>query len=64
MYLKVYLLRYTAGYFHIGPKKYSWQERFPIHEIGKIDVGSGFGTGKNVFRIGRNTFYNQKNKIR
>jgi hypothetical protein len=44
-------------------KKYSWRERFPIHEIGRIDGGRGFRTGKNVFRIGRNTFYNQKNKI-
>jgi hypothetical protein len=40
-----------------------WQERFPIHEIGRIDGGRGFQTGKNVFRIGRKTFYDWKNKI-
>ncbi len=40
-----------------------WQERFPIHEIRRIDGGRGFRTGKNVFRIGGNTFYNWKNKI-
>jgi hypothetical protein len=28
-----------------------------------MDGGRGFRTGKNVFRIGGNTFYNQKNKI-
>jgi hypothetical protein len=36
---------------------------FLIHEIGRIDGGRGFQTGKNVFRIGGNTFYDQKNKI-
>ncbi len=41
-------------------KKYWWQERFPIHEIGRIDGGGGFWTGKNVFRIGGNTFHDQK----
>jgi hypothetical protein len=40
-----------------------WREHFPIHEIGRIDGGRGFRTGKNVFRIGWNTFYDQKNKI-
>jgi hypothetical protein len=40
-----------------------WQKCFPIHEIGRIDGGRGFRTGKNVFRIGGNTFYDQKNKI-
>ena len=34
-----------------------------IHEIGRIDGGRGFRTGKNMFRIGRNTFYDWKNKI-
>jgi hypothetical protein len=34
-----------------------------IHEIGTIDGGRGFQTGKNEFRIGGNTFYVQKNKI-
>jgi hypothetical protein len=34
-----------------------------IHEIGRIDGGRGFQTRKNVFRIGWNTFYGQKNKI-
>jgi hypothetical protein len=36
---------------------------FPIHEIGRIDGGRGFRTGRNVLRIGGNTFYNRKNKI-
>jgi hypothetical protein len=36
---------------------------FPVHEIGRIDGGRGFRTGKNVFRIGGNTFYDRKNKI-
>ncbi len=63
MYLLVYLQRYTTGYFHGGPKKYWWREHFPIHEIGRIDGGRGFQTGKHVFRIGRNTFYDRKNKI-
>jgi hypothetical protein len=40
-----------------------WQKCFLIHEIGRIDGGRGFRTGKNVFRIGGNTFYDQKNKI-
>jgi hypothetical protein len=40
-----------------------WRECFPIHEIGRIDGGRGFRTGKNVFRIGGNTFYDRKNKI-
>jgi hypothetical protein len=40
-----------------------WWERFPIHEIGRIDGGRGFRTEKNVFTIGGNTFYDRKNKI-
>jgi hypothetical protein len=36
---------------------------FSIHEIGRIDGGRGFQTGKNVFRIGGNTFYDRRNKI-
>ncbi len=40
-----------------------WREGFLVHEIGKINGGRGFQTGKNVFRIGRNTFYDRKNKI-
>jgi hypothetical protein len=40
-----------------------WRERFPIHEIGRIDGRRGFQTKKNVFRIGGNTFYDRKNKI-
>ncbi len=44
-------------------KKYWWRESFPIHEIGRIDGGRGFRTRGNVFRIGGNTFYDQKNKI-
>jgi hypothetical protein len=40
-----------------------WRKRFPTHEIGRIDGGRGFQTGKNVFRIGRNTFYDRENKI-
>ncbi len=63
IYLEVYLLRYTTGYFHGWPKKYWWRERFPIHEIRRIDGGRGFRTRKNVFRIGENTFYNRKNEI-
>ncbi len=39
------------------------QERFSIHEIGRIDGGRGFRTGGNVLQIGGNTFYDQKNKI-
>ncbi len=53
----------STVYLHGGPKKYWWRECFSIHEIGRIDGGRGFQTGKNVFRIGRNTFYDQKNKI-
>jgi hypothetical protein len=34
-----------------------------INEIGRIDGGRGFQTGENVFRIGRNTFYDRKNEI-
>jgi hypothetical protein len=52
-----------TAYFHGRPKKYSWRERFPIHEIGGIDGRRGFQTRGNVFRIGRNTFYDRKNKI-
>jgi hypothetical protein len=40
-----------------------WRERFLIHEIRRIDGRRGFQTGKNVFKIGRNTFYDRKNKI-
>jgi hypothetical protein len=40
-----------------------WREHFPIHIIGRIDGGRGFLTGKKVFRIGGNTFYDRKNKI-
>jgi hypothetical protein len=50
-------------YFPSGPKKNWWWESFLIHEIGRIDGGRGFQTGGNMFRIGRNTFYDQKNKI-
>jgi hypothetical protein len=39
------------------------REHFLIHEFGRIYGGRGFETGKNVFRIGGNTFYDQKNKI-
>jgi hypothetical protein len=38
-------------------------ELFPIYEIGRIDGGRGFQTGKNGFKIGGNTFYNWKHKI-
>jgi hypothetical protein len=31
--------------------------------MGRIDGKRGFQIGKNVLRIGRNTFYDQKNKI-
>jgi hypothetical protein len=34
-----------------------------IHEIGRREGGRGFQTGKNVFRIGGNTFYDRKSKI-
>ncbi len=61
--LNVYVLRCTTGYFHGVPKKYSWRERFPIQEIGRIDGGRGFRTKKDVFRIGGNAFYDRKNKI-
>jgi hypothetical protein len=40
-----------------------WRKCFPIHEIGRIDGGRGFRTGKKGFRIGGNTFYDRKNKI-
>ncbi len=53
-----------TGYFHGGLKQYWWRERFPIHEIRRIDGGRGFQTRKNVFRIGGNTFYNRKRKFR
>jgi hypothetical protein len=46
-----------------GPKKSSWRESVLIHEIRRIDGGRGFQTGGNVFLIGGNTFYDQKNKI-
>jgi hypothetical protein len=39
------------------------REHFLIHKIGRIYGGRGFRTGKNMFRIGRNTFYDWKNKI-
>jgi hypothetical protein len=39
------------------------RECFLIHEIGRIDGRRGFRTGGNVFQIGGNTFYDQKNKI-
>jgi hypothetical protein len=34
-----------------------------MHEIGRIDGGRGFRTGRNVLKIGRNKFYDWKNKI-
>jgi hypothetical protein len=40
-----------------------WWKCFPIHEIGRIDGERGFQTGKKVFGIGGNTFYDRKNKI-
>ncbi len=42
MYHQVYLLGYSTGYFHGEQKTYSWQERFPIHEIGRINGGRRF----------------------
>jgi hypothetical protein len=57
------MLRFTPRYLFDGPIKYSWQEHFLIHEIGRIDGRRGFQTGGNVFQIGGNTFYNRKNKI-
>jgi hypothetical protein len=39
------------------------RERFPIHEIGRIDGGRGFQTDRKVLRIGGNTFYDGKIKI-
>jgi hypothetical protein len=39
------------------------RERFPVHEIGRIDGRRGFRTRKKVFRIRGNTFYDRKNKI-
>ncbi len=59
----VYRLRYTPGYFFGGPKQYWWQEHFPVNKIGRIGGGRGFQNRGNMFRIGRNTFYDQKNKI-
>jgi hypothetical protein len=44
-----------------GPKKR--QERFPMHEIRRIDGGRGIRTSGNVLPIGRNKFYNWKNEI-
>jgi hypothetical protein len=44
-------------------KKNKRRERFPIHEIGRIDGGRVFRTGGNVLQIGGNAFYNWKNKI-
>jgi hypothetical protein len=52
-----------TGYSCARPKIWSCQKCFPIHEIGRIDGGRGFRTGKNMFRIGGNTFYDRKNKI-
>jgi hypothetical protein len=34
-----------------------------MHEIRRIDGGRIFQTGRNVFQIGGNTFYDQKNEI-
>jgi hypothetical protein len=34
-----------------------------MHEIRRIDGGRGFRTSRNVLRIGRNKFYDQKNEI-
>jgi hypothetical protein len=34
-----------------------------MHEIRRIDGRRGFRTSGNVLRIGRNTFYDQKNEI-
>ncbi len=49
---------------HFGrQKKNKKREHFPIHEIGRIDGKRGFRTGRNVFQIGGNTFYDRKNKI-
>jgi hypothetical protein len=50
-------------HFFCGPKKYWWRECFWFHEIGRINGRRGFRTGWNVFRIGGNIFYDQKNKI-
>jgi hypothetical protein len=33
-----------------------WLEDFPMHEIGRIDGGRGFRTGRNVIQIGGNKF--------
>jgi hypothetical protein len=49
-------------YVIMAGQKKRW-EHFPIHEIGRIDGGRGFRTGRNVLRIGGNTFYDRKNKI-
>jgi hypothetical protein len=40
-----------------------WRKCFLIHEIGRIAGGRGFRTGKNVFRIDGNIFYDQENEI-
>jgi hypothetical protein len=47
----------------LPPSQKKRRECFPIHEIGRIHGGRGFQTGRNVFRIGGNTFYVRKNKI-
>jgi hypothetical protein len=39
------------------------RECFLFHEIGRIDGRRGFQTSRNVFRIGVNTLYDQKNEI-
>ncbi len=40
-----------------------WRKCFLLNEIGRIDGRRGFRTREKVFRIGGNTFYDQKNKI-
>jgi hypothetical protein len=40
--------------FLAGQKKR--RECFLMHEIGRIDSGRGFRTGRNVFQIGGNKF--------
>jgi hypothetical protein len=49
--------------FYGGPKNTDGKKCFPIHKIGRIDGGRGFRTGKNVFRIGGDTFYDREYKI-
>jgi hypothetical protein len=49
--------------YRFGAKSCHGWKNFPIHEIGRIDSGRGFQTGNYVFKIGRNPFYNRKNKI-